>query len=121
MQYTVYKGKSSYAVFTKAGVSQGAVLTPLLFSSFLQDLPSSDDINFVEYADDLIVSFPVKCQSDCSRLNGFLSEISKWSKKNGLTLNPSKCQTVNFTFRHKSDLSKLVSTHEVCNSDGTET
>nr|CAH8864496.1 unnamed protein product [Trichobilharzia regenti] len=120
MQYTVYKGQSSSAVLTESGVPQGAVLSPLLFSFFLHDLPSSNDINFVKYADDLTVSLPVKCQNDCSKLNGFLSEISQWSKENGLTLNPSKCQTVNFTFRHKSDLNKLVSAHEVCNIDGTE-
>ncbi|CAH8864775.1 unnamed protein product [Trichobilharzia szidati] len=54
-QYTVYKGKSSSAALTEAGVPQGAVLSPLLFSFFLHDLPSSNDINFVKYADDLSV------------------------------------------------------------------
>nr|CAH8868290.1 unnamed protein product [Trichobilharzia regenti] len=119
MKYIVYKGKSS-AVLTEAGVPQGAVLSLLIFSFFLHDSPSSYDVNFVKYDDDLTVSLPVKCQSDRSKLNGFISEIRQWSRENRLTLNAPKCQTVNSTFRHKSDLNKLVSTHEVCNIDFTE-
>nr|CAH8873838.1 unnamed protein product [Trichobilharzia regenti] len=119
MQYTVYNGVASSPLLTEAGVPQGAVLSPFLFSFFLHDLPLSDEINFVKYADDLTVSLPVKSQSDCFKLNSFLSDISQWSKLNGLTLNPSKCQTVDFSFRHKRDLQTLVSTHDVCRIEGT--
>ncbi|CAH8849001.1 unnamed protein product [Trichobilharzia szidati] len=119
-QYTVYNGKSSSTSLTLAGVTQGAVLSPFLFSFFLHDLPHSDVATFVKYADDLSVSMPVNSQSDCSILNNFLSEISQWSSSNGLKLNPSKCQVVNFTFRRKHDLQQLASSHGPTIIDGIE-
>ena len=70
MQYTVHKGRSSSALLTKA------VLFPLVFSFFLHDLIFSEDINFVEYSDDLTVSLPATSQADCSKLNSFLSRTS---------------------------------------------
>nr|CAH8847516.1 unnamed protein product [Trichobilharzia regenti] len=51
-QYTVYKGKYSTSLPAEAGVPQGAVLSPFLFS-FSHDLPHSDEMNFVKYTDDL--------------------------------------------------------------------
>ncbi|CAH8827539.1 unnamed protein product [Trichobilharzia szidati] len=120
MQYTAYNGKSSSALLTKAGVPQGAVLSPFLFSFFLHDLPHLNETNFVKYADDLTVSLPITSESDCSKLNSFLLDISMWSKSNGLMLNPSKCQAVNFTFNHRRDIHELVSSHDACSIDGTE-
>ncbi|CAH8867805.1 unnamed protein product [Trichobilharzia szidati] len=114
MQDTVYNGVSSSPLLTEAGVPQVAVLFPFLFSFFLHDLPLPDEINFVKYADDLSVSFPIKSQSDCFKLNSILSDIIQWSKLNGLMLNPSKCQTIDFSLRHKRDLQTLVSSHEAC-------
>ncbi|CAH8855403.1 unnamed protein product [Trichobilharzia szidati] len=116
MQYTVYKGKSSSAVLTEAGVPQGAVLSPLLFSFYM-----TYHLQMTLILSNMLTTCLYLCLSNvkATALN-FLSEISQWSKESGLTLNPSKCQTVNFTFRHKSDLNKLVGSHEVCNIDGTE-
>nr|CAH8857164.1 unnamed protein product [Trichobilharzia regenti] len=120
MQHTVYNGKSFSTSLTKAGVPQGAVLYPFLFSFFLHDLPHSNETNFVKYADDLTVSLPITSESDSSKLNSFLLDISMWSKSNGLMLNPSKCQAVNFTFKHQRDIHELVSSHDACSIDGTE-
>ncbi|CAH8875381.1 unnamed protein product [Trichobilharzia szidati] len=119
-QYTVYQGKSSTSLLTQAGVPQGAVLSPFLFSFFLHDLPHSDEMNFVKYADDLTISMSVNSQLDCIKINNFLSEISKWSSSNGLKLNPSKCQTVNFSFRCKRKLNEAVGSYDPCKIDDTD-
>nr|CAH8822842.1 unnamed protein product [Trichobilharzia regenti] len=107
-------------LYTLAGVPQGVVLSPFLFSFFLHDLPHSDVATFVKYADDLSVSMPVNSQSDCSELNNFLLEISRWSSSNGLKPNPSKFQVVNFTFGRKRDLQQLVGSHGPTIIDGIE-
>nr|CAH8863804.1 unnamed protein product [Trichobilharzia regenti] len=119
-QYTVYKGKSSTSLPTEAGVPQGAVLSPFLFSFFLHDLPHSDEINFVKYADDLTVSMAVNSQLDCTKINSFLSEVSKWSESNGLKLNPSKCQTVDFSLRCKRQLKEVIDSHDSCKIDDND-
>nr|CAH8827075.1 unnamed protein product [Trichobilharzia regenti] len=77
MQYSVYNPKSSSALLTKADVPQGAVLSPFIFSFFLHDLPHSNETNFVKYVDDLTVSLSITSESDCSKLNSFLLDISK--------------------------------------------
>ena len=79
-----------------------------------------NETNFVKYADDLTVSLPITSGSDCSKLNSFLLDISKWSTSNGLMVNPSKCQAVNFTFKHRRDLHELVSSHDACSIEGSE-
>ncbi|CAH8828947.1 unnamed protein product [Trichobilharzia szidati] len=119
-QYTVCQGKSSTSLLTEAGVPQGAVLSPFLFSFFLHDLPHSDEMNFVKDADDLTISVSVNSQLDCIKINHFLSEISKWSSSNGLKLNPSKCQTVNFSFRCKRKLNEAVGSYDPCKIDDTD-
>nr|CAH8857424.1 unnamed protein product [Trichobilharzia regenti] len=68
----------------------------------------------------LFLCLSTNSQSDCSKLNNFLSEISQWSSSNALKLNLSKCQVVNFTFRRKCDLQRLVSSHGPTIIDGTE-
>nr|CAH8873648.1 unnamed protein product [Trichobilharzia regenti] len=120
MQYAVYNGKSSSTSLTKSGVPQGAILSPFLFSFFLHDLPHSNETNFVKYADDLTVSLPITSESDSSKINSFLLDINNWSKLNGLILNPSKCQALDFNFKHRRDLHELISSHDPCSIDGTE-
>ncbi|CAH8535930.1 unnamed protein product [Heterobilharzia americana] len=55
---------------------------------------------------------------DCSKLNEFLSEVGKWSLPNNLKLNPSKCQTINFSLRCKQDLCEPLKSHDACCING---
>nr|CAH8821168.1 unnamed protein product [Trichobilharzia regenti] len=118
--HTVYKGKSSNSLPAEAGVPQGAVLSPFLFSSFLHDLPHSDEITFVKYADDLTVSMAVNSELDCTKINSFLSGVSKWSESSGLKLNPSKCQTLNFSLRCERQLKEVIDSHDSCKIDDND-
>ncbi|CAH8492714.1 unnamed protein product [Schistosoma haematobium] len=44
-------------------------------------------------------------------MNEFLSRIDCWSVGNGLILNPSKCQAVNFAMRHEKNLNIILRSH----------
>ncbi|VDO76582.1 unnamed protein product [Schistosoma margrebowiei] len=113
-QYTVFGGKCSESLLSQEGVPQGAVLSPLLFSFFLHDLPSSTENTFVKYADDLTVCMPISSSLHPVEMNEFLSHIDCWSVGNGLILNPSKCQAVNFSMRHERNINTILRSHNAC-------
>ncbi|CAH8658891.1 unnamed protein product [Schistosoma rodhaini] len=113
-QYTVFEGKCSTSLLSTVGVPQGAVLSPLLFSFFLHDLPSSTENTFVKYADDLTVCMPISTSLHPIEMNEFLSLIERLSVDNGLLLNPSKCQAVNFSLRHGQNLYSMLGSHNAC-------
>ncbi|VDP34136.1 unnamed protein product [Schistosoma curassoni] len=74
-EYTVLRGKCSESLLSHEGVPQGAILTPLLFSFHLHDLPSSTGNTSVKYADDLTVCMPISSSLHLKEMNEFLSRI----------------------------------------------
>ena len=62
----------------KAGVVQGSVIGPLLFSAYIDSVQSastSDDIKRVFYADDLLVLSPYNSESDHRRLQVTIDDV----------------------------------------------
>lgn len=88
----------SNRLVVKAGVPQGSILGPLLFSLFINDLPSVlHYCSYHLYADDFQVYLSgnkLDFNSTIDKLNYDLNEIYKWSLSNGLTLNFSKTQAL---------------------------
>ena len=79
-------------------IGQGSILGPLLFTIFINDLPSQLQYCRIHmYADDLQLhlSSPVPSITlNVNRLNDDLNRIYHWAKANGFRLNPNKSKCV---------------------------
>lgn len=107
MLYSYLSGRSQCVVLDEAissflpvnrGVPQGCVLGPLIFSMYINDLPTVVKYCSVHiFADDvqLACSAPLNKIDECvSKINSDLSAISRWASLNSLFLNPKKTQAI---------------------------
>ena len=76
------------------GVPQGAILSPLLFCIYLNDLPTAPTFcNLESYVDDskLFMSFPlVELDAAIEKLEQDLHSVAQWCCENHLLINPDK-------------------------------
>ncbi|KAJ8711529.1 hypothetical protein PYW07_014674 [Mythimna separata] len=82
---------------TSAGVPQGGVLSPLLFAVFINSISNELVSSYHLYADDLQIysRAPLGNLSEAIiTINRDLARICEWSKKYGLTVNPTKTQVI---------------------------
>jgi hypothetical protein len=99
-QYVKIGHSESPITSVQAGVPQGSVLGPILFSSFLAPLASvisSFDIRHHQYADDAQIYHCFKPSSNvglCNGLNECLDAVSAWFLSNGLLVNPDKSDAI---------------------------
>lgn len=90
-------GKISSLSSLTAGVPQGGVLSPLLFSLFINSVSHLLSSHFHLYADDLqlYTAAPAYNISEAiAKMNDDLSRINSWSQSYGLLVNPSKSQVI---------------------------
>ena len=96
----VVNGRTSEWVNVKSGVPEGALLAPLLFSLFINDLPMVvASSKCVMYADDVKIYRQISSDSDCGFLQKDLDNIGKWSSDWRLILNPQKCASFTITLK----------------------
>ena len=83
---------------SKQGVPQGAILSPLLFTLLLSEMPEFRDTHTLMYADDLsLFVLGDSLEEAINKLQNSLNSCSKWLKNQALVLNPSKTQLMMFT------------------------
>ena len=93
-------GKTSEWIKVTSGVPEGALLAPLLFSLFINDLPTVlESSQCVMYADDVKIYRPIFSCSDCELPQTDLSNLCKWSADWQLSLNPQKCVAFTITLK----------------------
>ena len=91
-----FNGTLSSWCSVKAGVPQGSVLGPTLFSMYINDLPESiAPADSVLFADDTTIYTSGTSVGEINaKLNSAMSRISSWMSMNGLTLNASKTKVM---------------------------
>ena len=83
-----------------SGVPQGSVLGPLLFSIFVNDLPSIVSSPIYLFADDTKIFRVVRNKGDYIALQNDLNSLYEWSLKWQLSFNISKCKHLHFGITH---------------------
>lgn len=96
-----YKNSISKSIDVLSGVPQGSHFGPVLFSLFINDLPSVIQFsNILMYADDVKIFFSYKEISDQIRLQNDLDNFFIWCSVNLMDLNLDKCKFMRFSRRN---------------------
>ena len=98
-QRVVVGGKTSSWTKVLSGAPEGSLVAPILFSLFINDLPSEIDSQCLLYADDAKLFRQIASPADGVALQRDLDRLQCWSAKWGLALNPIKCKALTVTLR----------------------
>ena len=93
-QQVVLNGESSSWTTVTSSVPQGSVLGPLLFSLFVNNLPSIVRSPLVLFADDAKIYHSIQSDEDYQLLQQDLDNLYKWSKDWQLCFNVTKCKVL---------------------------
>ncbi len=111
-QQVVVEGKRSAPVRVRSGVPQGTVLGPLLFLTYINDMPDqiSTDTRIKLFADDAMLYKTVNNPHDAKLLQDDLDKLIQWEHTWQMSFNPSKCQVLHIT-RSRNPLNTRYNIH----------
>ena len=98
-QRVVLNGKVSDWVPIVSGTPEGGQISPLLFSLYVNDLPSVIKTRCLMFADDVKIFRSVRNQTDAVELQRDVDALSKWAADWRLHLNASKCKSFKITLK----------------------
>lgn len=105
-QQVVLEGASSNVSPVTSGVPQGSVLGPLLFLTFINDLPSRVKSTARMFADDCLLYREIRSQEDAHILQQDLDNLQKWEQDWQMTFNPDKCEVIHITTKRNPIIHK---------------
>ena len=94
VQTVICKGATSPSSPVTSGVPQGSVLGPLLFLTYINDLPNGLTSTVKLFADDTLLYGVVVDDSDCDNLQDDLNKLEIWQHEWQMQFNPSKCNII---------------------------
>ena len=107
LQRVIVDGEASDWSSVESGVPQGTVLGPILFLSFINDLPLAVPGCGVRlFADDCVLYRPVSSQADCEALQTDLSNLEAWERKWCMSFNLDKCNIMTVTRKRNKIIHK---------------
>uniref|UniRef100_A0A4W5Q9E1 Reverse transcriptase domain-containing protein n=1 Tax=Hucho hucho TaxID=62062 RepID=A0A4W5Q9E1_9TELE len=109
-QYVSVNNHRSLVLNLRTGVPQGSILGPLLFSLYINDLPSvCPDINTLMYADDTVIYVHAKTKHlAAAKLTTAMDQITNWLNRSCLQLNVDKTVGMFFTKRQCNIVSNIT-------------
>ena len=96
-QRVVVGGEHSAWTDVVSGVPQGTVLGPLLFLTYINDLPDKLNSSVRLFADDCVLYHEIRNKHDADELQRDLDTLVKWEKDWQLAFNPTKCHIMRLT------------------------
>ena len=80
-----------------SGVPQGTVLSPLLFSLYINDISTDIDSEIRLSADDCVCYREIKDTEDTLKLQKDIDQLGCWERKWGMRFQPVKCNMMQIT------------------------
>lgn len=114
-------GEISQSFPVTAGVTQGGVLSPVLFNLMLTDIPKSDGIEEYCYADDL--TFAISCDSliEATRLmQKHINLVVRWLESWGMVVSQEKSKSAMQVFSRKRNNATVIRVKNVAIPNGKE-
>lgn len=110
---------SDQIILTK-GVPQGSILGPILFLLHMNDVPLSVESEISLYADDTTLAVSATSNDELRmKIEEDLSRLSRWFNMNGMEINKSKTQLVQYSLTQIDTLSIKVDDISVTNQATT--
>lgn len=82
----------------RAGVPQGSVLSPILFSLFTNDIPKESDVHYALFADDTAIFTTSRSpELTVRRLQRAIATLGEWFRLWRIEVNPDKSSAILFT------------------------
>jgi hypothetical protein len=78
----------------KSGVPQGSILGPILFTLFVNDIPSELETIISMYADDTKVYTAITSESSITSLKSDLRKLETWAQLMQMKFHPAKCKVM---------------------------
>ena len=96
----ILEGHNSSSSEVLSGVPQGTVLAPLLFTCYVNDIPSTVKSKIRLYADDILLYRTIHTDEDRLALQEDLNALIQWSDLWLMSFNPSECVHLKISNRH---------------------